>query len=71
LFRLADAGVTPAPAHQTEVHQGKLETSNVSSAESAVRLVNLMRQFEALQKAIGIGGEMNRRAIEEVARVGQ
>jgi hypothetical protein len=29
-----------------------------------------MRQFEALQKAITIGGEMNRKSIEEVARVG-
>jgi flagellar basal body rod protein FlgG len=71
LFRPGGAAAAPALARSTEVHQGKLEGSNVSSAESAVRLVSLMRQFEALQKAIGIGGEMNRRAIEEVARVGQ
>jgi flagellar basal-body rod protein FlgG len=51
------------------VHQGKLEESNVAAAESAVRLVGVMRQFEALQKALALGGEMNRRAIEEVARV--
>ncbi|HYO82041.1 MAG TPA: flagellar basal body rod C-terminal domain-containing protein, partial [Bryobacteraceae bacterium] len=72
LFRVTDpAVVKPAPARSAEVHQGKLEAANVSAAESAVRLVGLMRQFEALQKAIGIGGEMNRKAIEEVARVGQ
>jgi flagellar basal-body rod protein FlgF len=71
LFRTSDPAGAPARAANTEVHQGKLESSNVSSAESAVRLVSLMRQFEALQKAIGIGSEMNRRAIEEVARVGQ
>jgi flagellar basal-body rod protein FlgF len=71
LFRLVDPAATPAPARNTEVHQGKLEASNVSSAESAVRLVSLMRQFEALQKAITLGSEMNRRALEEVARVGQ
>lgn len=71
LFRLADPATAPAPARNAEVLQGKLESSNVSSAESAVRLVSLMRQFEALQKAITLGGEMNRRAIEEVARVGQ
>ena len=70
LFRPVDPTLTPAPAAGTEVHQGKIEGANVSSAESAVRLVNLMRQFEALQKAIGIGGDMNRRAIEEVAKVG-
>jgi flagellar basal body rod protein FlgG len=62
-------GVTPRPAVEPEVHQGKLEESNVAAAESAVRLVGVMRQFEALQKALTLGGEMNRRAIEEVARV--
>jgi flagellar basal body rod protein FlgG len=36
----------------------------------AVRLVNVMRQFEMLNRAISFGAEMNRRAIEEVARVG-
>jgi flagellar basal-body rod protein FlgF len=70
LFRAAD-GVTPTAATGAEVHQGKLEGSNVGSAESAVRLVGILRQFEMLQKAITIGGEMNRRALEDVARVGQ
>lgn len=70
LFRPIDPNAAPAPAADTEVHQGRVENANVSSAESAVRLVGLMRQFEALQKAIGIGADMNRKAIEEVARVG-
>jgi flagellar basal-body rod protein FlgG len=52
------------------VQQGRLEDSNVGPAESAVRLVGVMRQFEMLQKAISLGGEMNRKAVEEVARVG-
>jgi flagellar basal-body rod protein FlgF len=51
------------------VLQGKLEQSNVGAAESSVRLVAIMRQFEMLQKAINIGNELNRKAIEEVARV--
>jgi flagellar basal-body rod protein FlgF len=54
-----------------EVQQGKLEGSNVGAAESAVRLVSVMRQFEMLQKAISIGTDMNKQAIEEVARSGQ
>jgi len=58
---------TAAPA--ALVHQGKLEGSNVGPAESAVRLVNVMRQFEQLQKAVHIGADMNRKAVEEVARV--
>jgi flagellar basal-body rod protein FlgF len=60
---------TMAPAPQTEVQQGKLEAANSQPAESAVRLVNIMRQFESLQKAMAIGAEMNRRAVEEVAKV--
>jgi flagellar basal body rod protein FlgG len=62
------AGAAPAPAHGVQVLQGKLESSNVSSAEGAVRLVNVMRQFEMLQKAVALGAEMNRRSVEEVAR---
>jgi flagellar basal-body rod protein FlgF len=62
------AGVTPKPATGL-IAQGKLEQSNVGSAESAVRLVAIMRQFEMLQKAMGIGNELNRHAVEEVARV--
>jgi flagellar basal body rod protein FlgG len=53
-----------------EVRQGRLEGSNVSPAEGAVRLVSVIRQFEMLQKAIALGAEMNRKAVEEVARVG-
>ena len=49
--------------------QGKLEQSNVGAAESAVRLVSIMRQFEMLQKAAGIGNDLNKQAIEQVARV--
>jgi flagellar basal-body rod protein FlgF len=69
LFRPAD-GATPTQAN-VEVHQGKLEGSNVGSAESAVRLVGILRQFEMLQKTISVSADMNRRALEEVARVGQ
>jgi flagellar basal-body rod protein FlgG len=52
------------------VEQGKLEASNTGSAESAVRLVHVMRQFEMLQKAVTLGVEMNRAAVEQVAKVG-
>jgi flagellar basal-body rod protein FlgF len=54
-----------------QVHQGSLEESNVGSAESAIRMVSVMRQFESLQKAISIGADMNKHAVEEVARVAQ
>jgi flagellar basal-body rod protein FlgF len=53
------------------VHQGNLEESNVGPAEAAVRLVDVMRQFESMQKAISIGSDMNKQVIEELARVAQ
>ncbi|HXE64318.1 MAG TPA: flagellar hook-basal body protein [Bryobacteraceae bacterium] len=62
------AGAAPKAAVGSIV-QGKIERSNVSAAESAVRLVEITRQFEMLQKAATIGGELNQKAIEEVARV--
>ena len=62
------ADIQAAPG---EVEQGKVEGSNVTPAESAVRLVSVMRQFEMLQKAMSIGSDMNKQSIEEVARSGQ
>ncbi len=69
-FRVTDPSVRAAPPPGTAIEQGKLEASNTGSAESAVRLVNVMRQFEMLQKAVALGVEMNRAAVEQVARVG-
>lgn len=69
-FRTVDEKAKPAPGGPFELHQGKLESANVGQAESAVRLVGIMRQFEMLQKAVSISTDMNRKAIEEVARVG-
>jgi flagellar basal body rod protein FlgG len=57
-------------ASNAQVAQGKLESSNASPTESAARLVMLMRNFEMLQKAVKIGGDMNSEAIQEVAKVG-
>ena len=66
-FRI-DPGTQVANA-RAEVRQHALENSNVNTAESAVRMVSIMRQFEMLQKAISIGSDMNRKASEEVARL--
>jgi len=57
-------------ASDATVSQGQIEQSNVAPAESAVRLVGVMRQFEMLQKAINLTTDMNKEAIQEVARVG-
>jgi len=66
-FRYDGTGV-PGEAG-SKVEQGRLEGANVSPAETAVRLVDVMRQFEMLQRAVSLGSEMNKRALEEVAKI--
>jgi flagellar basal-body rod protein FlgG len=69
-YRVTDPKVKGIPAVDATVSQGKIESSNVAPAESAVRLVDLMRQYEMLQKAVSVAAEMNKQAIDQVARVG-
>jgi flagellar basal-body rod protein FlgF len=68
-FRPADNTIAGKPVPGTDVLQGKLENANLSGPEAAVRLVNLTRQFEGLQRALQIGTEMNRKSLEELAKV--
>ncbi len=69
-FQLSSNDLKPIAASNAEILQGKLESANFQPAESAVRLITVMRQFESLQKAISLGMDMNRKTIEDVARVG-
>jgi flagellar basal-body rod protein FlgG len=62
--------VKPSPVAGAAVQQGSLEASNSGAAESAVRLVGILRQFEMLQKAMTLGADMSKQAIEQVAKVG-
>jgi flagellar basal-body rod protein FlgF len=67
-FHQVDPKGTPASS-DAQVYQGRLEGSNVGSAESSVRLISVLRQFEMLSKAINIGSDMDKQALQEVARV--
>jgi flagellar basal body rod protein FlgG len=58
--------ITPA---DVRVHQGQLEASNVNTPGAAVQLVGVMRQFEMLQKAITMSLDMDKKGIDEVARI--
>ena len=69
-FRNVNPEVKPQAAPDTTVRQGTLEGSNVKAPESAIHLIGIMRQFEMLQKAINLAGDMNKQAIEQVAHVG-
>ncbi len=67
-FALVDKNGAAPLAKETEVLQGQIEQSNVPVADSAVKLVSVMRQFEMMQKAINLGTEMNKQAITDVAK---
>jgi flagellar basal-body rod protein FlgF len=68
-FQLAVDTAAPIPAVQSQLQQGSLEGANFQPAESAVRLVSIMRQFDILQRAMSVGMEMNKRATDDIARV--
>lgn len=68
-FQLADTRVQPTAAAGAELRQGMLEDSNAGGAQGASRLVSVMRQFEMLKKAASLGDEMNRQAVEQLAKV--
>lgn len=69
-FKNSDATNLAQSVSNPGLQQGKLEGSNVPVADAAMRLVGVMRQFEMLQKAIGISSEMDTKSIQEVARPG-
>jgi flagellar basal-body rod protein FlgF len=68
-FQLSASDLQPVPS-SARVHQGNVEAANVQPAETAVRLVSVMRQFEMLQKAMSLGNQMNQQAIQNVAKAG-
>ena len=69
-FRSASPPASRQLLPDTAVRQGHLEDSNTGSSETAIRLIDVMRQFEMLQKAVSLNADMNQQAIQEVARVG-
>jgi flagellar basal-body rod protein FlgG len=68
-FRVSDPALRPTAPTGASVQQGKLEDSNTGTAEGAVSVIKVMRQFEMMQKAISLANDMNKQAVEEVAKV--
>lgn len=64
-----NSGATAAEAVSPDIAQGRIESSNVPPSEAAVRLVSILRQFEMLQKAVNMAGQMNQRVFDDVAKV--
>ncbi len=61
--------ITPALAADVEVWQGKLEASNSSAAESSAGMISMLRHFDMLNRAVKLATEMNKEALDEVARI--
>ena len=68
-FRNPDSNANPQRPATADIEQGKTESSNAQPAENGARMITLMRHFEMLQHAVKLANDMNREAIEEVARV--
>lgn len=67
-FALSDTSKLKRAA-SIEVHQGWLEKSNADPTTGSIQLVKIARQFEMLQKALQLHGDMSKRSTEEVGRV--
>lgn len=68
-FAFSTQSAQATPNSTAEIHQGAVEQSNVPVSDAAVRLISIMRQFEMLQKAMSVGADMDKQAVEEVAKV--
>lgn len=63
------AGVTPLPQSGTSVRNGALEQSNVSVTQRMANLIDVSRNFEALQRGITMmSNDIDARAISELGR---
>ena len=63
------ASSKPSAVVNPDVLQGKIEASNVPAPQAAIKIVGVMRQFEMLQRAVRLAGDMNKQAVEQVAKV--
>lgn len=61
-----DAPVLPGGGR---LKQGTLEMPNINVAEEMVRMITVMRSYEAAQKALSTQDEMNGKAVLEIGRV--
>lgn len=63
------AAPDPLPARDASVRQGYLEQSNVNPMLSTVRMIEIMRHFEAIQKSMNlISNVMDAKSIEKLSR---
>ena len=68
LYAPATPDMETSPATGFTITPGALEGSNVSSMESMVTMIEVMRTYEAAQKALQAVDEINQRATSDIGR---
>jgi flagellar basal-body rod protein FlgF len=69
LFASAKSGDTPKAANGVTVRQGFQEQSNVNPILATVRMMEILRHFESIQKGVGLMfNEMDAKAIDKLGR---
>ena len=69
LFQLGQSGVSEKETKDVAVRQGSLEQSNVNPVQQMIMIINMMRQFEGLQKAMStVMNTVNDRSVNQVGR---
>lgn len=70
-YYTAPAGATSAPARDSQVRQGTLESSNVNPITSVVELITAQREVETMRRALSIfNNEMDKTAAQDLPHVG-
>jgi flagellar basal-body rod protein FlgG len=65
----AKAGAVEQEARETQVRQGSLEQSNINPVQQMMLMINMMRQFEGLQKAINtVMNTLNEKSVNQVGK---
>lgn len=68
LFKVVD-GTVPSASESGRLLQGALEGSNVNPVEEMVQMVQVMRLYEAAQKAIQTADEIQAKSANEIANI--
>jgi len=69
LFLLPPGSPEPGLASETSVRQGFIEQSNVNPMTATVRMVEIMRHFEAIQKSLNlVSNVLDAKSIEKLSR---
>ena len=65
----AKSGAVEQAVRETQVRQGSLEQSNINPVQQMMSMINMMRQFEGLQKAINtVMNTLNEKSVNQVGK---